>query len=307
VLVVCFVGLIAIILWTCDTYRAVVEPSEHKVVASLHGLGIGFGSAVGFEVVAAVFKGDSASAFELFVVPLGDFGVGKKGVVSAGKASFHTLGDVVVERQVCAERVRGVLPVAVLRLVDRLKESQPWEFSSWGWIIIGITTYKPLINQMVIPLDNKSSIIEKVINNLTIAPSTVLIEKSKRRIPVEEHRSNLEALLHQLSNNTIIVFHALLVDRTFTKRKDARPRDRKAESRHAQTLQAGEILFVEVVVGSGDVGGGVVGDLVDDTVAEEVPDRRAFAFGVDGALLWVVSNAWLFPILSRTAYFDLEG
>jgi hypothetical protein len=66
-------------------------------------------------------------------------------------------------------------------------------------------------------------------------------------------------------------------------------------------------LFVEVVVGSGDVGGGVVGDLVDDTVAEEVPDRRAFAFGVDGALLWVVSNAWLFPILSRTAYFDLEG
>jgi hypothetical protein len=102
------------------TYRTVVEPSEHKVVAPLHGLGIGFRGAIGFEVVAAVLESDSASAFELFMIPLGDFGVGEKGVVSTSKASFHTLGDVVVERQVCAERVRGVLPVAVLRLVDCL-------------------------------------------------------------------------------------------------------------------------------------------------------------------------------------------
>jgi hypothetical protein len=147
------------------------------------------------------------------------------------------------------------------------------------------STHKPLINQVIIPLNDERGIIEKVINNLTIAPSTILIEKSKRRIPVEEHRSNLEALLHQLSKNTIIMFHALLIDGTFAKRKDARPRDRKAESRHPQTLQAGKILLVEVVVGRSDVGGGVVGDLVDDAVAEEVPDRRAFAFGVDGALL----------------------
>jgi hypothetical protein len=150
-----------------------------------------------------------------------------------------------------------------------------------------VITHKPLINQVIIPLNNESSIIEEVINNLTIAPSTVLIEKSKRRIPVEEHRRNLEALLHQLSDNTIVVCHALLVDRAFAKRKDAGPRDGKAESWHAQVLQAGEILFVEVVVGRGDIRGGVVGDLVDDAVAEEVPDRRAFTFGVDGALLWV--------------------
>jgi hypothetical protein len=118
--------MIAVVPWACDTYRTVVEPPEHEVVAPLHGLGVGFGSAVGLEVVAAVLEGDSTSAFELFVVPLGDFGVGEKGVVSARKASVHTLGDVVVERQVCAEWVRGVLPVAVLRLVDCLKESQPW-------------------------------------------------------------------------------------------------------------------------------------------------------------------------------------
>ena len=113
-----FVGLIATI--RDDTHGTVIEPSEHKVVAPLHGLGIGFGSAVGLEVVAAVLEGDSASALELFMVPLGDFGVGEECVVSASETSFHTLGDIVVEWQVCAEWVGGVLPVAILGFVDCL-------------------------------------------------------------------------------------------------------------------------------------------------------------------------------------------
>lgn len=116
----CISILIKVIQLWDDTYRTVVEPSEHKVVAPLHGLGIGFGSAVGFEVVAAVLEGDSASALEFFVVPLGDFGVGEECVVSASKTSFHTLGDIVVEWQVCAEWVGGVLPVAILGFVDCL-------------------------------------------------------------------------------------------------------------------------------------------------------------------------------------------
>jgi hypothetical protein len=37
-------------------------------------------------------------------------------------------------------------------------------------------TYEPLINQMVITLNHERSIIEKVINNLTITPSTIFIE-----------------------------------------------------------------------------------------------------------------------------------
>jgi hypothetical protein len=148
-------------------------------------------------------------------------------------------------------------------------------------------TYKPLINQMIVPLNDKSGVIEKVVNDLAIAPSAILIEKSQRRIPMEQDRSNLEALLHQLREDTVIVFHALFVDRAFAKGKDARPRDREAESRHAQVFQAGEILFVEIVVRCGDVSGGVVGDLVDNAVAEEVPNRRAFAFSVDGALWWI--------------------
>ena len=54
-------------------------------------------------------------------------------------------------------------------------------------------TYKPFINQMIIPLNDKSGIIEKVINNLAIAPSAILIEKSQRCVPMEQDRSNLEA------------------------------------------------------------------------------------------------------------------
>ena len=60
-------------------------------------------------------------ALELFVVPLRDFSVCKQGVVAAGEASLHTLRDIVVEREVGAEGVVRVLPVAILRFVDRLK------------------------------------------------------------------------------------------------------------------------------------------------------------------------------------------
>jgi hypothetical protein len=76
----------------------VVEPSEHKVVAPLHSLRIGFGSAVGLKVVTAVLEGHSILALEFFVVPFGDFGVSEKRMVSASKASFHALSDVVVQR-----------------------------------------------------------------------------------------------------------------------------------------------------------------------------------------------------------------
>jgi hypothetical protein len=86
-------------------------------------------------------------------------------------------------------------------------------------------TYKPLINQMVIPLNDERSIIEKVIDDLPITPSTILIEESQRRVPMEQDGCNLEALLHKLSNNTIVVFHALLINRTLAERKNAGPRD----------------------------------------------------------------------------------
>jgi hypothetical protein len=113
---------------------------------------------------------------------------------------------------------------------------------------MGVRTYKPLINQMIVPLNDERSVIEEVIDNLTITPRTVLVEESERRIPMEQDGSNLEALLHKLSNNTIVVFHAFLVDGTFAERKDARPRNGEAESGHPQVLQAGKVLFVEIVV-----------------------------------------------------------
>lgn len=56
------------------------------------------------------------------MVPLRNFGVGKEGVVTAREASFHTLGDIVVKREVGSEWVVRVLPVAVLWLVDGLLE-----------------------------------------------------------------------------------------------------------------------------------------------------------------------------------------
>jgi len=76
---------------------------------------------------------------------------------------------------------------------------------------------------MIIPLNDECSIIEKVIDNLAIAPSTILIEKSKRRVPMEKYGSNLEALFDQLGNNIVIVCYSFFVDGTLAKGKDARP------------------------------------------------------------------------------------
>ena len=60
------------------------------------------------------------SAFELLMVPLGDFSVCEQSVVAAREASLHTLSDIVVKWEVSSERVVRVLPVAILRFVDRL-------------------------------------------------------------------------------------------------------------------------------------------------------------------------------------------
>ena len=76
---------------------------------------------------------------------------------------------------------------------------------------------------MIVPLNNKSRIVEKVIHNLPIAPSTILIEQRKRRIPMEQHRSNLKVLLNKFGDNIIVVLHTLFIDGTFAKREDARP------------------------------------------------------------------------------------
>jgi hypothetical protein len=54
------------------------------------------------------------------VVPLCDFGVREQRVVATGEASLQTLRDIIVEWKVCTKGIIRVLPVAILRLVDRL-------------------------------------------------------------------------------------------------------------------------------------------------------------------------------------------
>jgi hypothetical protein len=104
-----------------STYRTIIEPAKHKVVVPLYGYSICFGRAVGFEVVAAILESHSVLAFKLFMVPLGNFCVCEQSVVATSEAGLQTLSHVVVEREVGAEGVVRVLPVAVLWFVDCLR------------------------------------------------------------------------------------------------------------------------------------------------------------------------------------------
>jgi len=58
------------------------------------------------------------ASLELVVVPFCDFGVGEQRVVAAEEARLYTAGDIVGGRVVPSCWVIGVLPVAVLWLVD---------------------------------------------------------------------------------------------------------------------------------------------------------------------------------------------
>jgi hypothetical protein len=104
-----------------STYRTIIEPPKHKVIIPLYSYSVCLRCAVGFEVVTAVLECHSVFSFELFVVPLCDFCVCEQSVVATSEASLQTLSHVVVEREVGAEGVVRVLPVAVLWFVDCLR------------------------------------------------------------------------------------------------------------------------------------------------------------------------------------------
>jgi hypothetical protein len=180
-------------------------------------------------------------ALELFVVPLCDFGVCEQGVVATGEASLQALSDIVVERKIGAEGIVRVLPIAILRFVDGLSIVSSGQHNM---LHRDTCTYKPFIHQVIIPLDNEGRIIEEVINDLTVGPSTIFIEQRKRSIPMKQHRSYLEVLLDKLGDDIVVVLHTFFVDRTFAKGTDTRPRYGEAESRHAQILQASKVLLV---------------------------------------------------------------
>ena len=80
------------------------------------------------------------------------------------KPGFRTASHVVWGGIVLASRVVGVLPVAVLRLVDG----------------------KPFVNVGVVAGDDKFGVIEEVVHNAAVGPSAIFGEEGEGRVPVEE-------------------------------------------------------------------------------------------------------------------------
>jgi hypothetical protein len=75
--------------------------------------------AVGFIIVSTVLKGDAAPTFELFVIPLGYLRVREQSVMTTQEAGFIATSDAIRCRVIFACWVTCILPVTVLRLVDR--------------------------------------------------------------------------------------------------------------------------------------------------------------------------------------------
>lgn len=104
-------------------------------------------------------------------------------------------------------RCLSISPVAVLRLVDR----------------------EPMSNIFIVALNDECSIVEVVIYYLTVCPTAVLIEQSKRGIPMEERHSRFDAVLDKLRNHIVVMCDSCLVNWTLPEREDSWPTDAGAE------------------------------------------------------------------------------
>jgi hypothetical protein len=135
-----------------------VEPAEHEVVVPLHCYRICLGRAVGCEVVPAVLERDASATFELLVIPLCDLGVCEECIVTAGEPGSQPARDVVVCGIIFTGRVGCILPVTVLRFVDG----------------------EPVLYEMVISLDDIGSVVEEIIDYLSIGPSAISVERIQR-------------------------------------------------------------------------------------------------------------------------------
>lgn len=76
---------------------------------------------------------------------------------------------------------------------------------------------------MIVALYDKSSIVEEIVHDLAIAPSSIFVKQSQRGVPMEQHRGDLKLLPSELGHHIVIVLDSLFVDQAFAEREDARP------------------------------------------------------------------------------------
>jgi len=95
---------------------------------------------------------------------------------------------------------------------------------------------------------------------------------------VEKGDNRLDAGVDQSVDDIVVVEQCLLVDVSTSKGKDTAPGDGEREVWNVESLQAGNVLRVEVVVQIGDVSSGTVSYVTLDTVRQQVPDGWTTAF-----------------------------
>ena len=98
-----------------------------------------------------------------------------------------------------------------------------------------------------------------------------------------QRRKRLDAVRQQLVDQPVVEIEALGIWRAGAFREDARPRNRETIGLGAQRLHQLDVFLVPMIMVGRGVAVAVVGD-GPGRVGEAVPDRRAAAVLVDGAL-----------------------
>ena len=141
------------------------------------------------------------------MIPLRNFGVDEQRIVPAQEPGSISSRHPIKRWVILSSWISGILPVTILRFID----------------------CEPILNIRIPATDDELRIVEEVIHDLGRSPSSVFVEQSKRGVPMKQGDTRPDPVLVQFGNHVVVMFDACCVDRAFTKRKDAWPRERRTE------------------------------------------------------------------------------
>ena len=194
---------------------------------------------------------------------------------AGGAAGPHRAHCQAVRQQQVVRDLRGQLRIALAwrELADLMAQHR-----GAPGLVVGRQRGQPVAQ----PPRDRVGINSEVESGVAIAPAAAILQ-SLRQVPVIQRRVRRDAALEQSIDEAVVEVQAALVEEPLPQRLHARPGDGEAVGIDAQARDHRDVVLPAAVVVAGD-GAALAIDGAAGLAREGVPDRRAAAVDIDGAL-----------------------
>ena len=145
---------------------------------------------------------------------------------------------------------------------------------------------EPVLDLVLVLVEDEAGIILKVIHDLAAAPAAVLVHQCHRQVVVPHGDHRLDVMGVQLVQKVVVEFHAFRVGFAHTIGQDACPVDGEAIGAEPHFCHQGNVLFVVMVMVAGNAGIRIAVFIVNLTV-DHVLLVILFAITLSGTLALV--------------------